>query len=204
MKSPRRRTTPPTPPVPIKSHENKLMRQNEGRGKRGSEHERAKGVGVRATFEVRLAATLRGWVGSPILYVRRGKYPPQSRRLPANCEPEERRTRSSASRNFDGWRKAPRGRKRCESVNQVTTVVVRRSHSQVPPSIKASRIVSDRLEGWESARSLYYPGNAADHASATNGILPDGSSLLQDEEELRAAEGAFHAPSINVIFEQRG
>ena len=60
------------------------------------------------------------------------------------------------------------------------------------------------MRGWESARSLYYPGNAADHASATNGILSDGSSLLQDEEELRATEGAFHAPSVNVTFKQRG
>ena len=187
MKSPRRRTTPPTPPVPIKSHENKLMRQNEGRGKRGSEHERAKGVGVRATFEVRLAATLRGWVGSPILYVRRGKYLPKSRRLSANCEPEERRTRSSASRNFDGWRKAPRGRKRCESVNQVTTVVVRRSHGSQVPQLRPHELYQTDWRGGNLlARSLYYPGNAADHASATNGILPDGSSPLQDEEELRA------------------
>ena len=152
---------------------------------------------------------MRGWVGSPILYVRRGKYPPQSRRLPANCEPEERRTRSSASRNFDGWRKAPRGRKRCESVNQVTTVVVRRSHSSQVPQLRPHELYQTdwRSEGWESARpsarSLYYPGNAADHASATNGILPDGSSPLQDEEELRATEGAFHAPSVNVTFKQR-
>ena len=41
---PNKEDAPPTPPVPIKSHENKLMRQNEGRGNRGSEHERAKGV----------------------------------------------------------------------------------------------------------------------------------------------------------------
>ena len=144
-----------------------------------------------------------GEVGSQILYVRKGKYPPQSRRLPANCEPEERRTRSSASRNFDGWRKAPRGRKRCESVNQVTTVAVRRSHSSQVPQLRPHELYqTDWSEGWESARSLYYPGNAADHASATNGILPDGSSLLQDEEELRAAEDAFHAYSINVCWAQ--
>ena len=91
---------------------------------------------------------MRGWVGSPILYVRRGKYPPQSRRLSANCEPEERRTRSSASRNFDGWRKAPRGRKRCESVNQVTTVVVvRRSHSSQVPQLRPHELYQTDWRG---------------------------------------------------------